>query len=456
MPTPSFWCKFFLLVILKILYVSPILAAQDSKWNIVDGARILELKSISPNWKTRENAIFTSLDGSQRFELASRLLITIESSYSLTENPLGISSTAQPLLQYVVDSGTSKTYRKIWLVYYKNLNDTYAAQQKWNAVSGEKGITVTAQPDLLPLRERKQKHVKLFDKLTVKSATFQANKELALSHWHERTKGELANIAVIDDGVFTRHPMLKNTTITDSWDIDIGVEGAVPSRVRSHGSKVAALLWAPVKDVPESLPYAVVGLTPKAKMQALKLLQPWTSKLLQAFSRAEHFGANVINVSWILTYLTPPFKDYLQYLTTEANEGKGVAIVAAAHPAYGRKTAFSEVAHIIIVTALDYDGRLANTSWNNRTDIAALGYLYTRNTESQNTYSLFAKNSASVALVVGYVAMIRSLRPELRLSEIREKLIKSSKNICWSSKIGELCYKAIDSKSLFYQLAKLD
>ncbi len=197
------------------------------------------------------------------------------------------------------------------------------------------------------------------------------------------------------------------------------------------------------------------GVAPEAELIALKLLRPWTSNLLNAFYKAEQQGADVINISWLLPWVATPVLHYLNYLTHEARQGKGIVVVVAAEPQYRENIGLAALPELLVVSSTDHRGTLADASWGASVDIAAASYVLTVSQLPEQDYEMFAKTSSSAALVSGFVALLRSWRPDLTATEIQLLLAETGTEKKQQVPQGPVfSYKALNASEVVSELSK--
>lgn len=285
-----------------------------------------------------------------------------------------------------------------------------------------------SQPDLLPLRARSNDRRDIQNVLHFNAENFSVGEYLSLGSVWKKTKGRGIRVAVIDMGVSLYHPSLQKVKVHHHWDVDIDVVGATPEYHQTHGNKVVGVIWAQpqlVHDLADLTPGSAWGIAPEAELIALRLQRPWTSNLLKAFIRSEQQGADVINISWLIPWVAAPVRDYLRYLTTDANQKKGIVIVASASPVSEPNVGLAAMPELLVVTSTDHRDVLANCSWDKHVDIAAASYLLTVSQLPDRDYEMFAKTSSSAAVVSGWVALLRAARPDLTAAQLQSLLIET-------------------------------
>lgn len=384
-----------------------------------------------------------------RVKVANRLLLVSSRAISLQELP------AQQ--QKAVAKMELLLHYQQQFVYLLSLNSLEDVLQNMTVLEKVTGVSYV-QPDMLPMRKASEKASSLLHTLYLNEQTFSVANYLALEKIWPDTKGKDSRVAVIDTGVSLNLPDLRQTKLRFSWDIDLNIPGAVPEPHQKHGNKVAGLIWAQPDKVQNidkfTLGYAW-GIAPDSELIALKLQRPWTSNLLRAFSLAEQQEADVINISWLLPWVATPVRNYLQYLTYEARQGKGVVIVAAADPQFRANVGLAALPELLVVSSTDHQGTLADSSWGPSVDIAAASYVLTVSQLPGRRYEQFAKTSSSAALVSGFVALLRSWRPELTAAEIQLLLSETgTAKIQQVPQGSEFSYKVLNAQKVLAELQK--
>lgn len=345
--------------------------------------------------------------------------------------------------------------RFVYLVTLDSLANALALDQ----VLQSHPLVFYSQPDVLPLRERPNDQRDIQNTLHVNAENFSVGEYLSLASVWKKTKGRGVRVAVIDVGVSLHHPALQKVKVHHRWDVDVDVVGATPEYHQTHGNKVVGVIWAQpqlLHDVADFTPGSAWGIAPEAELIALRLQRPWTSNLLKAFIRAEQQGADVINISWLVPWVAAPVRDYLRYLTTDAKQKKGIVIVASAAPVSEPNVGLAAMPELLVVTSTDHRDVLANCSWDEHVDIAAVSYVLTVSQIPGNDYEMFAKTSSSAAVVSGWVALLRSARPDLTAMEFQSLLAETGirpTQIMPANKSFE--YVVLDAQESYDRLLKL-
>lgn len=312
------------------------------------------------------------------------------------------------------------------------------------------------QPDLLPLRKPVQRPPLWNAPQEFNEHTFRLADYLPLQPLWQKTRGKGIRIAVIDSGINPNHPALQKMPIKFNWNVDENLPETAPEQSDLHGTWVAGIIWARpelVTPIPALTPGVAWGIAPEAELIALKLRRPWTSNLLRVFALAEQQQADVINISWLLPWVAAPVRDYLQYLTRDANHHKGIVVVAAADPQYQPNLGLAAMDELLVVSSTDHRGLLANSSWDAGVDIAAATYILSVSFRPPVLYERFAKTSATAPLVTGLMALFRAARPDLTASQLQLLLVNSTATAEARLPDGQLIhYKKLDANKAYKQL----
>jgi len=329
-------------------------------------------------------------------------------------------------------------------------------QAQAGAWSAESFIT-NMQPDFIPLRDKRRDPYYQSVAEQYNANTFDMAAYLSLKEPWANSQGKESTIAVIDIAFDLSHPALKQTQVKHSWDIDFDKPGATPehnANYEHHGNSIAGVIWSrPRLLQPDLDPYAkgvAWGIAPAASMVALKMQRPWTSAIIRALAQAEKYQADVINISWLLPVVAEPIKRYLAYLTTAARDGTGISVVAAANPQPGvANVGLPLLPNIITVTSTDHQNQLANSSWDQNVDIAAVSYILSVSEQNGLYYQRFSKTSASAPVISGFVALLRAKYPTLTAQEIEQLLRRQ----CEHRQQRNISYCAFSAQKVLNSLA---
>ena len=240
----------------------------------------------------------------------------------------------------------------------------------------------------------------------------------------EKTRGAGVTVALLDTGIETTHPDLKNNLL-DGWDFvndDNSVNDEDWKYDQWHGTHIAGIIAAEADNG-----IGVAGVAPEAKILPLKVFQSgvaYTSDIIDAIHYAELCGAKIANCSWGTLHDNPALK--------EAIENSSMVFVCAAgnslyntdkYPVY---PASYSLKNVISVTSIDQDGKLSRfANYGKETvDIAAPG----RDIYSTTIDNGFAKNSGtsmSAGFVSGALALLLSEDPAKTAEELKNRLVSS-------------------------------
>lgn len=239
----------------------------------------------------------------------------------------------------------------------------------------------------------------------------------ALQH---QTSGEGAVIALIDDAVTLTAKALAELKVQLYYDVDQKTTQHVTQqtgsvKALSHGDKMAALLFAqPYTE--NSMTYAS-GLAPKATAVILKQSLGWTSDILLALHLAELAGADVINCSWTLPFLSDLIVQKINALTQPEPKTNGIVVVVAAgnqQQDVASANPLAALPAVVSVGLLDHQAKpLSNMG---KVDIWVQGPLYLPDGTG------ISGSSAAAAVVSGVLALKRSQQPDVPVPQLAEQL----------------------------------
>ncbi len=218
------------------------------------------------------------------------------------------------------------------------------------------------------------------------------------------SSGSGIKVAVVDTGVNRSHPDLKN-------NLDLAGCLNFISSFRTceddngHGTHVAGTIAA------EDNSFGVVGVAPKAKIYALKVLDRngsgYLSDIIEALDWAIQNKIQVVNMSLGTSSDVTSFHDAVQRVNTS-----GIVQVAAAGNNSGAVIYPAAYPEVIAVSAVDKTDTIA--SWSSRgpeVDLAAPGVdIYS--TYLSSTYKTLSGTSMASPHVAGTVALLLTQIPK--------------------------------------------
>jgi thermitase len=267
------------------------------------------------------------------------------------------------------------------------------------------------------------------------------NDELWSSQWeHRRTRldrawkfgrGERTTvIAVVDTGVWARHPDLKGHTL-NGWDFVN--HDRRPFDDNGHGTAVAGVAAAISNNG-----IGVAGVCGRCRIMPVKVLESngvgwWTVAARGIVYAADH-GADVINLS----FTGPSGTDALGSAIAYARE-RGVVVVAAAgnqgSTAPGYPAAYPGV--ISVAASMSTDERYAWSNYSTWVKLAAPGC--TTTTHVDGSYGGFCGTSAATPVVSGVAALVISRKPGKDRAWVEDLLRRSTPGTIGSyTKFGRL------------------
>jgi subtilisin family serine protease len=248
---------------------------------------------------------------------------------------------------------------------------------------------------------------------------YQQQAILTQAYWQalqQQTAGKGAVIALIDDAVSLTAPALAELHVQLYYDVDQKTTQHT-GRVKalSHGDKMAALLFA--QPYTENNVTFTSGLAPKATAVILKQSLGWTSDIVLALHLAELAGADVINCSWTLPFLSELITQKINAITQLEPDKNGIAVVVAAgnhQQNVATANPLAALPAVLSVGLLDPQARpLSNMG---KVDIWVQGPLYLPDGSG------ISGSSAAAALVSGVLALKRSQQPAASMNALTEQL----------------------------------
>jgi len=233
------------------------------------------------------------------------------------------------------------------------------------------------------------------------------------------TKGSSAiTVAVLDAGIQTGHSEFKGriinpyNAVTDSTSLTAS----------SHGTHVAGIIGAANNNK------GTVGVAPNVKIMPIDIFD---GKYADTYNEAAGIiyatdnGANIINMSFGDEYYT-----YIEEYAIEYAASKGIVLVAAAGNNASSKAnypaGYEPVISVAATTSQDKSSDYSN--YGSYIDIAAPGdNIYS--TIPMNTYGNMSGTSMATPIVSGTAALVLSKNPLLSAADVKNILIKSTKDL---------------------------
>nr|WP_294904086.1 S8 family serine peptidase [uncultured Lacibacter sp.] len=245
-------------------------------------------------------------------------------------------------------------------------------------------------------------------------------------------------VAVLDEGVDTTHPDLKNANL---WHHNFSVFGAnklLPKEEDHHGTSVAGVIAA-IQDNG----VGIAGINPFCKIMSGRIYFTQDNvggvnalRISEGIRKAVDNHARIINLSWRMEP-SPLVADAIQY-----GVSKDVIFCAAAgnymRAADDHSVQFpGRLDEVLTVAAVNNKSEwvnLVNTPTNQRfgscygreVDIAAPG-LYISTTRNDGGYTnFFCGTSAATAIVSAVAAILLAINPALTARDVREYLVSTA------------------------------
>jgi len=269
-------------------------------------------------------------------------------------------------------------------------------------------------------------------------------------------------IAIIDDGVDTKHEDLTNSFVATYDIITKSTDVSHTNADEYHGTAVTGIIGARINSK------GIAGIAHQAQLIFLKDSETITdSQTIELFNKAEEFGADVINCSWGTYDVSDAVKAKIVDLATNGRDGKGIIIVfASGNDDRDMGNDESAIPEVIGVSATDkYNERTSYTNYGPELDVMAPGGDYIGITTLDDSGSdgeaslnedyflyndsyFFAGTSASAPIVSGVIGLMLEKNPNLTRVQIMD-ILKNS-----SDKIGSVEY--VNGRNDYYGYGKIN
>jgi subtilisin family serine protease len=274
--------------------------------------------------------------------------------------------------------------------------------------------------------------------------------------------GAGVKIAIIDDGLDVTHEDLEGAIINTYDMLTQSTNVSHGTSLGFHGTAVTGIIGARVNNK------GIHGIASGSSIIFLKYKEFMSeSETIELFTRADAFGADIINCSWGTNDVSQPVKEKIQDLAINGRGGKGTIIVfAAGNSNKDTGNDESSIPEVISVGAIDKDNlRSWYSNYGIHLDVMAPGGaeigittlddMYQDGLASRdenyflyNDLHRFVGTSASAPIVSGVIALILEQKPNASREEIDVMLQQSS------DKIGNLPY--VNGRNDFYGYGKIN
>ncbi|HEX4924304.1 MAG TPA: S8 family peptidase [Bdellovibrionales bacterium] len=272
----------------------------------------------------------------------------------------------------------------------------------------------------------------------------------AQAAWDRNIRGTNVVVAVIDSGIDSTHPQLrnqlainpnesangvdddKNGYIDDiaGWDFATPDGNGTPNPTdqNGHGTHISGVIAA------DPMAGTVQGIAPQAKILPLQFMDAsgagTISRAIQAIEYAAQRGAKVINASWGTVGCNQSLETVIKKLSTQ-----NILFVTASGNDYSDLTynpsypaAFPGIGQIV-VGALTYNGFRADFSnYGPLVDLVAPGSpIYSTVPASRHAsgYAFMSGTSMAAPFVSGAAALLWSYQPTASVERVREAILGS-------------------------------
>ncbi|MEV7076001.1 type VII secretion-associated serine protease mycosin [Streptomyces sp. NPDC093990] len=240
------------------------------------------------------------------------------------------------------------------------------------------------------------------------------------------SKGEGVTVAVIDDGVNAEHQDLKGNVLQGKDFID-GDNDASPGD-DDHGTGMASIIAAHGHGAGGA--DGVIGLAPEAKILPIRVNLEKASGFADEIRYAVDHGAEVINISMILSdsrYQDSASPDDLAAVSYAL--AKDVLIVAGAgNDGLGPDLPFpANAAGVVAVGGVDKSGKYwANSNYGPDVMLTAPATRIVTAGAPGNRLRIGDGTSDSTAFVSAAAALLRSKFPDLTAGQVANRLVKTA------------------------------
>ncbi|TDF96719.1 S8 family peptidase [Paenibacillus piri] len=254
--------------------------------------------------------------------------------------------------------------------------------------------------------------------------------------WNVSKGSQDVTVAVVDTGVDINHPDLKDQLVSGTNVVN---DGAPPLDDVGHGTHVAGVIGAIVNNN-----LGVAGMSWYNRVMPVKVLDQSgagsTYSVSQGIIWATDHGAKVINLS-LGNYAEANFlHDAIRY----AYDHDVVLIAASGNDNTDRPGYPAAYPEVFAVAATDArKGKASFSNYGNYIDVAAPG-VSIASTYPNNQYAALSGTSMASPHVTALAALIRSVNPSLKNSEVMQIMRETAQDIGPKGKDNYFGYGLID------------
>ncbi|MBQ4848206.1 S8/S53 family peptidase [Pseudoalteromonas sp. MMG005] len=264
-----------------------------------------------------------------------------------------------------------------------------------------KGV-LAIEPDIAPVRKLISSSKK---QLQIDSSAIELQKLSLCKHPVNRVR-----VAIIDDGFDFTHPEFDKLKVLLEYDADQKVMTArAKAPIDFHGTLVAGVIAAKRDN------RGIEGLAPTSEIIAIRQVSTWTSSLILAFQVAKMMNADVVNCSWVVSFLSDITAQVIEDFSALPNN----PIIVAAAGNSGKKACeinkLSKLATTVTVGSINNGERAKFSNYGKCVDYYVPSSI---ESTSLNGYAHFGGTSSSAAMFSGIVAQLKACGIEYSLANL--------------------------------------
>ncbi|OLQ81621.1 hypothetical protein BIT28_09620 [Photobacterium proteolyticum] len=278
---------------------------------------------------------------------------------------------------------------------------------------------LSAQPDLL-IKPGQTGATVLDNSKRYDMEGYSVIKALNVEQLWQHNRGQGVTVAVIDKGFHIEHRDLQGA------NVQLFRVGQSDNRDTNHGLKVSGIIAAQHNQIDTE------GIAPEVKLLAISLEASFTSDIIKSLAIAQQHQADIINMSWYLTYMMHPIRQVLTELRRSGRDGKGTLLVAAAGNQASSKSSSKALvgfSSALIVAAVTHNRQAANPVKGSFIDISAptmISSLFSSPKAPLRETARAGGSSSATPVVSAVAALLMSYCPGISEKQLRSILISTS------------------------------